>query len=89
MKTTGSTGVTRIISKIFLNAKTGTLANGEVSTIDFQRTCERLGHNKLESFFRQWVYHSGCPIFYVTQRFNKKKLVVEMTIVQKHVQGLG
>ncbi|KAK3716664.1 Transcription initiation factor TFIID subunit 2 [Vermiconidia calcicola] len=86
MKSSGSTGVQRIINKIFLNAKTGTLNNGEVSTADFQRTCERLGHNKLELFFRQWVFHSGCPIFYVTQRFNKKKLVVEMAIVQKQLE---
>ena len=86
MKASGSTGVQRIINKLFLNAKTGALVNGEVSTADFQRTCERLGHNKLELFFRQWVFQSGCPIFYVTQRFNKKKLVVEMTIVQKQLE---
>ena len=86
MKTTGQTGVQRIINKIFLNAKTGALVNGEVSTMDFQRTCERLGHNKLESFFRQWVFNSGCPIFHATQRFNKKKLVVEMTIVQRQLE---
>ena len=86
MKVTGQTGVHRIINKILLNAKTGALVNGEVSTADFQRTCERLGHNKLESFFRQWVFHSGCPIFFVTQRFNKKKLMVEMTIQQKQLE---
>ncbi|SMQ51313.1 unnamed protein product [Zymoseptoria tritici ST99CH_3D7] len=86
IKSSGSTGVTRIINKIFLNAKTGSLVNGELSTYDFQRTCERLGHNKLESFFRQWVQGAGCPIFYVTQRFNKKKLVVEMTIVQRQLE---
>ena len=86
LKATGQTGVQRIINKILLNAKTGSLANGEVSTADFQRTCERFGHNRLESFFRQWVFQSGCPIFYVTQRFNKKKLVVEMTIVQKQLE---
>ncbi|KAK3047650.1 Transcription initiation factor TFIID subunit 2 [Extremus antarcticus] len=88
MKASGSTGVQRIINKVFLNAKTGGLVNGEVSTADFQRICERLGHNKLESFFRQWVFNSGCPIFYVTQRFNKKKLVVEMTIVQKQLERI-
>ncbi|KAF2482225.1 hypothetical protein BDY17DRAFT_298166 [Neohortaea acidophila] len=86
MKTTGQTGVQRIINKIFLNARTGALNNGELSTLDFQRTCERLGHHKLESFFRQWVFQSGCPIFYATQRFNKKKLVVEMSIVQKQLE---
>lgn len=86
MKASGQTGVQRIINKIFIQAKTGQLVNGEVSTSDFIRACERLGHNKLESFFRQWVFYSGCPIFYVTQRFNKKKLVVEMTIVQKQLE---
>ena len=86
LKSSGSTGVMRIISKIFLNATTGTLVNGELSTQDFQKTCEKLGHNKLEAFFKQWVMGAGCPIFYVTQRFNKKKLVVEMTIVQKQLE---
>ncbi|KAM3420333.1 hypothetical protein BST61_g3614 [Cercospora zeina] len=86
LKASGSTGVLRIINKIFLNAKTGSLHNGELSTADFQRTCEKLGHNKLESFFRQWVFNSGCPIFYVQQRFNKKKLVVEMTIAQRQLE---
>lgn len=86
IKSSGSTGVMRIISKIFLNAKTGTLTNAELSTADFQRTCERLGHNKLESFFKQWVMGAGCPIFSVSQRFNKKKTVVEMTITQMQLQ---
>ena len=86
MKTSGNTGVQRIINKIFLNAKTGALTNGEVSTAEFQRTCERLGHNKLELFFKQWVFQSGVPIFYVTQRFNKKKLVVEMVISQRQLE---
>lgn len=85
VKSSGSTGVARIINKIFLNAKVNNHLNGELSTQEFQRTCERLGHNKLESFFRQWVMGAGCPIFYVTQRFNKKKLVVEMTITQKQL----
>ncbi|KAK4629039.1 Transcription initiation factor TFIID subunit 2 [Fulvia fulva] len=83
IKSSGSTGVMRIINKIFLNAKTGTLHNGALSTAEFQRTCEKLGHNKLEQFFRQWVIGAGCPIFYVTQKFNKKKLVVEMDIRQR------
>ncbi|QIW95833.1 hypothetical protein AMS68_001351 [Peltaster fructicola] len=88
MKASSSTGVTRIINKIFLNAKTGSLANGELSTMDFQKTCERLGHNKLDPFFKQWVFGAGCPIFEIKQRFNKKKLVVEMTITQRQMDRL-
>jgi len=83
IKASSSSGITRIINRVFLDVKTGKLINGELSTNDFMRTCEKLGHNKLDSFFKQWVYHAGCPIFEVKQRFNKKKLVVEMTITQR------
>lgn len=82
-KASGAAGVARIISRLLLNAKTGDLHNGELSTNWFLRLCEKLGHCKLEAFFKQWVYGAGCPLFYVTQRFNKKKLVVEMNIHQK------
>lgn len=88
IKASSSSGITRIINRIFLDVKTGKLSNGELSTNDFMRTCEKLGHNKLESFFKQWVYHAGCPIFDVRQRFNKKKLVVEMTITQRQVERM-
>ncbi|KAK3671208.1 Transcription initiation factor TFIID subunit 2 [Recurvomyces mirabilis] len=85
LKASGLTGVQRIVNRIFMNAKSGSLENGELSTAEFQRQCERLGHNKLESFFKQWVQGAGCPIFEVSQRFNKKKLVVEMTISQRQL----
>lgn len=81
-KQSGSAGLSRIITRIFLNAKTGDLQNGELTTEHFLRTCEKLGHAKLDTFFRQWVYNAGCPDFMITQKFNKKKLVVEMTIQQ-------
>lgn len=88
IKASSSSGITRIINRVFLDVKTGKLANGELSTNDFMRTCEKLGHNKLDSFFKQWVYFAGCPIFDVKQRFNKKKLVVEMTITQRQVERM-
>ena len=77
-----SAGLSRIISRIFLNAKVGDLPNGTLDTAYFMRTCEKLGHLKLDVFFAQWVDGAGCPKFRVTQRFNKKKLVVEMLIQQ-------
>ncbi|KAK5120410.1 hypothetical protein LTR85_006349 [Meristemomyces frigidus] len=86
LKVSSTNGIGRIINKVFLNAKTGALENGELSTADFQRTCERLSHSaKLDPFFKQWVFGAGCPIFQVTQRFNKKKLVVEMQIAQRQI----
>ena len=84
-KASGSSGLSRIISRVFLNAKVGDLTNGALNTAYFQRTCEKLGHAKLDVFFAQWVHGAGCPRFRVTQRFNKKRLVVEMLIQQ--VQG--
>ncbi|KAI9680082.1 MAG: hypothetical protein M1817_005098 [Caeruleum heppii] len=83
-KVSGSLGLSRIVARLFLNAKAGdsSMANGALTTAQFLRTCEKLGHAKLDSFFDQWVYGAGCPRFLVTQRFNKKKLVVEMTIKQ-------
>ena len=85
LKKSGMSGMSRIISKLFLNAKVGDLSDGGITHDVFARTCEKLGHTNLESFFTQWVHSAGCPKFRVTQRFNKKKLVVEMTIDQ--VQG--
>ncbi|KAI9811346.1 MAG: hypothetical protein M1827_005506 [Pycnora praestabilis] len=84
-KASGSSGLSRIISRLFLNAKVGDLANGAITTAYLLKTCEKLGHTKLDVFFQQWIFGAGCPRFYVTQRFNKKKLVVEMLIRQ--VQG--
>ena len=81
-KANGSFGLSRIISKIFLNAKVGDLENGALTTASFQRICEKLGHKKLDIFFQQWVFGAGCPRFRVSQRFNKKKLVVEILIQQ-------
>lgn len=86
-KTSGSSGLSRIISRIFLNAKVGDLASSAVYTTYFMKTCEKLGHAKLEVFFAQWVYGAGCPRFRVTQRFNKKKLVVEILIQQVQTEN--
>ena len=77
-----SAGLSRIISRVFLNAKVGDLPNGALDAPYFMRTCEKLGHIKLDVFYTQWVEGAGCPKFRVSQRFNKKKLVVEMLIQQ-------
>ncbi|KAL5336739.1 hypothetical protein BJX70DRAFT_268200 [Aspergillus crustosus] len=81
-KASGKATMSRIISRLFLNARMGEIPNGAVTSSHFQRTCERLGHAKLDTFFGQWAYGAGVPRFQATQRFNKKKLVVEMMIKQ-------
>lgn len=86
MKATGSTGVSRVINTILRNVRSGKLVNGQLSTADFQRTCEKLTGSRLDAFFSQWVLNAGLPVFEIVQNFNKKKLCVNMTITQK--QGI-
>lgn len=83
-KTDGSLGLSRVLPKLFLQAMSGDLKSC-LSTAHFIKLCERVGHSRLEAFFDQWVYGSGFPIFHVTQRFNKKRMVVEMSIRQMQI----
>ncbi|ANZ75996.1 BA75_02186T0 [Komagataella pastoris] len=85
-KTDRSFGLSRVIPKIFLQAMSHDLYNGNcLSTSHFQHVCEKVAHHKLDSFFNNWVHNSGTPILRVTQRFNKKRMFIEMGIRQ--VQG--
>ncbi|SCW03063.1 LAFE_0G02124g1_1 [Lachancea fermentati] len=88
-KTERSFGMSRVLPKIFLQAMSGDLPNNCLSSAHFQHVCERVNKSKLEQFFKEWVYGSGAPIFRITQRFNKKRMVVEMGIRQCQVQELG
>lgn len=84
-KVVGLPKMPAIISKILLRARKGELPGNALSTDLFQKTCEKFYHNKIDDFLMQWVRGRGCPHFKVAQKFNKKKLVVEMKITQ--VQG--
>jgi transcription initiation factor TFIID subunit 2 len=84
-KVVGLPKMLAIISKILLRARKGELPGNSLSTELFQRTCEKFYHNKIDDFLNQWVRGAGCPHFKAYQKFNKKKLVVEMMIRQ--VQG--
>lgn len=81
-KTDKSFGLSRVLPKIFLQAMSGDLQNGTLSTQHFQYVCEKVNRNRLESFFKQWVYGTGTPIFNITQRFNKKRSMIEVVIRQ-------
>lgn len=82
-------GLGRVIPKIFLQALSGELANGILSTEKFLRQCEKVAHIKLEDFARQWIFGHGYPKFSVVQRFNKKKMQIEMGIRQQQFQDIG
>ena len=82
-KREGTSKMPGIFGKILTRARTGDLENNALSTELFQRTTERMGHEKVDDFLAQWVKGAGCPHFFARQRFNKKKLVVEMNITQQ------
>ena len=82
-KSSSSAGLTRIISKMVGKANTSVQASDEVLMSEhFRKACEKTGGNRLDTFWSQWITGSGCPRFDVYQRFNKKRLCVEMTIRQ-------
>ncbi|KAI1378609.1 hypothetical protein F4677DRAFT_411408 [Hypoxylon crocopeplum] len=82
-KSSSSTGISKIISRMVSKANTSGQASDEVLGSDaFRRACEKAGNSRLENFWNQWVFGTGCPRFDVYQRFNKKRLCVEMTIRQ-------
>jgi transcription initiation factor TFIID subunit 2 len=87
IKGSGRNGVNRIFWRLLLDTKVGKVPGHDVSTEHFMRICEKVGHIKLDAFFQQWVYGAGCPLFYIGQKFNKKKLVIEMVIVQRQSDG--
>lgn len=86
-KTDRSLGIKRVLSRLFLQGMSGELS-GRIKTHHFQKLCERVAHHRLDTFFSEWIYSAGYPIFRVTQRFNKKRMFIEMGIGQVHSREL-
>jgi transcription initiation factor TFIID subunit 2 len=82
VKQSGRNGVDRCLYRLLFNARNERLPNGMISTEAFLDICEKVGHQKLDTFFNQWVYGSGCPTFECHPVFNKKKQVIQLTIKQ-------
>ncbi|EGV64495.1 hypothetical protein CANTEDRAFT_120010, partial [Yamadazyma tenuis ATCC 10573] len=85
-KTDKSFGLSRVLPKLFLQAMSGDLVNNTLSTQHFQYLCEKVNRNRLETFFKQWVFGSGTPVFNVSQRFNRKRSMIEVVVRQAQVQ---
>ncbi|KAJ4355180.1 Transcription initiation factor TFIID subunit 2 [Ascochyta clinopodiicola] len=83
VKQSGKNGVDRCLYRMLFNARQGKYDNGAIATDDFLDICEKVGHQKLETFFKQWIEGSGFPTFTCDQQFNKKKQVVVLTIQQE------
>lgn len=87
LKASGSHGVTRILQKLLTKVQIdGPDKSPALDTEKFRTTCEKPTRTRLESFWNQWVYGSGCPRFDVKAKFNKKRLCVELTLNQVQVQ---
>lgn len=82
VKQSGKNGVDRCLYRMLFNARQGKYVNGAINTDDFLDICEKVGHQKLDAFFKQWIEGSGCPTFECFPTFNKKKQVVQLTIKQ-------
>ena len=84
IKEAGTQGISRVITKIAMGANTGAASESIVSTEHFRRQVEKITkYRKTEPFWNQWVLASGCPRFVISQKFNKKRLMIEMKIYQK------
>ncbi|TPX17162.1 uncharacterized protein E0L32_003280 [Thyridium curvatum] len=90
-KAAGSAGASlaRAISRIISKANTsvyGDIKNEIISSESFQKLCDRTASSqssKLENFWAQFVQGAGLPYLEIKQRFNKKRLCVEVTIHEK------
>ncbi|EPQ30343.1 uncharacterized protein PFL1_01869 [Pseudozyma flocculosa PF-1] len=78
-----SLGLGRVIPKVFLQAMTGEMTNNALSTQNFLRVCRKVSGADLRQFTEQWIRGSGCPRFFCSANFNRKKLLIEMHIRQE------
>lgn len=81
-KTVGSPKMSINIGKFMSKARNEDLKDNLLSTQDFCKVTEKVLHASIDDFINQWVKGAGCPQFAASQKFNKKKLVIEMTIRQ-------
>lgn len=83
IKASGTLGLARVISKLVMTANTGTAADSVVSTEGFRKSCEKTTkYRQTEVFWNQWILGAGCPRLSITNKFNKKRLCVEIVIRQ-------
>ncbi|KAJ1914217.1 hypothetical protein IWQ60_008893 [Tieghemiomyces parasiticus] len=85
-----SLGLHRVIPKVLIAAMSGDLGPaGALHTTLFLKMCRKVSGFDVKTFAEQWIYGSGCPIFYFSYQFNRKKLVVEINMRQESTNGLA
>ena len=61
----------------------GMYAGSNANSDDLKKVFEKVSHQNLDTFFKQWVYTAGQPVLDVQWNYNKKKKSVSVTIVQQ------
>jgi aminopeptidase N len=56
------------------------------STADFQRVMETASGNKLDAFFRQWLYSAGHPELAVATKYDERSGSLKISLNQKQQQ---
>ncbi|KAL2915675.1 hypothetical protein HK105_204860 [Polyrhizophydium stewartii] len=73
----------KLATKLMVSAMSGELATG-LSTTTFLKMVRKLsGKLETKEFADQWIFRSGCPILTIRYHFNRKKMVIELKIVQE------
>ncbi len=64
---------------------------GMVTTEDFKKSMEASSGKDLSSFFNEWIYGAGFPIFNVDYKFNDRQKKVYLTVnqIQKQLPAVG
>ena len=57
-------------------------AGGNANSDDVKKVFEKVSHQNLDEFFKQWVYTAGQPVLDVKWNYNKKKKAISITITQ-------
>ncbi|RCI03150.1 hypothetical protein CU098_000195, partial [Rhizopus stolonifer] len=80
----GTLGLSRVLPKVLVSAMSGELAQNAISTHYFLRLCRKVSGFDTKVFAEQWIYRSGCPKFFFSFHFNRKKMVVEIFMRQEN-----
>ncbi len=56
--------------------------NSNVETADFRKALERVSGKDLESFFDQWLYSAGYPVYSASYNWNEDQKLVELELEQ-------
>ena len=75
--------LSKMANKITVSQMSGEMMTG-LGTYDFLKIARNVsGKLEIKEFADQWIFGSGSPIINVTYSFNRKKMVIELTIRQK------